>query len=768
MDSPKNEATTDPLNSVAEKKALVANSGSNNNSDARPPADLSKDHDVGEKDVSVSGSGQGEERSEDDKEMMKDEDDNSEGDDVRENDDDESIDDDDDDKMEEEHGPTEASSPAMTDKENESSNDGSNNSSSKDPETAVQQESAPSLQAPYKSNPNSATTTRQRNQRSKEDEQALELRRQERREERQRRKLFQDCISISIPLDYTADLGVAVRHTRQKRILALWQAFPQLRPAKEKEDLKKKEINGDKNEEKEEEEESGKEDTGGETTGDEAKGSGVGKKRALDSIGSNRNNYSSIVDYLESKYVKGVMIDEDDGGDRKYDDDDKGSVYSESSFLDDTDLQRDVAEQVLANSTTTKMELVDDNEFFVNVGNLEVEETELTREQYDPLKDVDPSKLKKKKAASSAKKDGGVRKKPGPKPGTKKPAPTVAKKTPAAATATKKLTSSKPKAPPSPKNKGAASVTTTGSKKKAPSSTSSVGSGPAPKKKAKTSHDGTAAEPNSKSTTSTKAKSAPTTAKKKAEIKKLLKTEADRKSVMEKTYRILVGMIPQEDLPRRKTKEKVALTCPAERKPGDTILFENPHVKGQRLKVKIPKKTKPGDTFRVTVPVPQEDEGDSPPDHNKWTRDFYEVLSEYAYHFDAWIDSVSERHMSQGEEYPGHFEKRKKFDKLTGEFPKELKTPIDKSYLQKILRRARQNKHKRDKTAQRLKQEEEEQQKARAIKKEAPDKPTSSTASAGKTQPESSPKRVVKLPESGASFEERAWQLEPFLARETE
>lgn len=106
------------------------------------------------------------------------------------------------------------------------------------------------------------------------------------------------------------------------------------------------------------------------------------------------------------------------------------------------------------------------------------------------------------------------------------------------------------------------------------------------------------------------------------------KIEAEKKVAMERAYAILVTMIKglsDEELPRRKTKDRVALTCPADKKPGDSILFENPHVSGQRLKVKIPKTTKPGATFKVTVPVPPEKEdttkdGGEATDHNRWSR----------------------------------------------------------------------------------------------------------------------------------------------------
>ena len=91
------------------------------------------------------------------------------------------------------------------------------------------------------------------------------------------------------------------------------------------------------------------------------------------------------MDYLEAKYVRGVMLgDEIDENEAS----DKESVYSEDSWLDDSLLKRDVAEQVLSHETHTKVGVENENEddFFVNVGNLEVEENELLN--YDPTQDA--------------------------------------------------------------------------------------------------------------------------------------------------------------------------------------------------------------------------------------------------------------------------------------------------------------------------------------------------------------------------------------------
>jgi hypothetical protein len=45
--------------------------------------------------------------------------------------------------------------------------------------------------------------------------------------------------------------------------------------------------------------------------------------------------------------------------------------------------------------------------------------------------------------------------------------------------------------------------------------------------------------------------------------------------------------------------------CPKNKKPGDVIEVVNPHQLGQKLKVTIPKGTKPKKQFRVLVPLPE-------------------------------------------------------------------------------------------------------------------------------------------------------------------
>jgi hypothetical protein len=436
------------------------------------------------------------------------------------------------------------------------------------------------------------------------------------------RKLFQDVVSVKIPIGVTANLGEAVQRTRTKRIEELHKFFPALStPEREPVD----QADGLA---------SDVDDGKGEATAvkgeddDDKKGTTKPRKK-LRNV-PQLQDYANVLDYLEAKYAQGVMIDDEDAsgdGDASF----GGSVYSTTSFLDDDDLQRTVAEQVLAHTTTTKVELQDDDEFFVNVGDLEVEETELTHQHYDPLDDTLPRTPVKRK-----------RKKP--------PAPTEEKDSEGESNVAKTAVLSRPDS--------------------------------SPQKKQKT------AEKEEKADTIIKKNDAPASGAPAEESKKL----------SDKMYAAVVQMIkdaPPGMMPRQKTKERVTVTCPLDKGPGDSIMFANPHVPGQRLKVKVPKSAKPGGTFKVTVPVallPTDDDTD----HNKLTREFYDAVDEYARAFDDWCDAEGEYRKEIGDKnFVAHFEKRKKFDSLVEEFPKDLFTPVDKTYLQKILRRARQNRHKR-------------------------------------------------------------------------
>jgi hypothetical protein len=313
-------------------------------------------------------------------------------------------------------------------------------------------------------------------------------------------KIFQDSITVLIPIDVRADLKIAIQKTRQKRIQSIQKRYPSL----------KKEVNKSQEEGNEGLAEDAEDDK------DEPQDQKTKKNRQQKNKPTNgpqRERYGSVMDYLEAKYVRGVMLEDEDEGENIDDaSEGQGSIYSKGSFLDDTDLQRDVAEQVMANTTLTKLELEeDDADFFVNVGNLEVEENDYG-DHYDPLQDKDTQGTKKRKKSQSASPSTQAKK-------VKK------KKTEGGSDSvkSKKSTSS-----------------STSTKKNVPFSVSSKG-----EKEEKGTGD--------------------------QEI-----SAKKQKAKLDGIHKRLVGMIKKMsalDLPRKKTKLKVALTCPANKKPGDDLTF---------------------------------------------------------------------------------------------------------------------------------------------------------------------------------------------------
>ncbi len=323
-------------------------------------------------------------------------------------------------------------------------------------------------------------------------------------------KIFQDAITVLIPLDVTADLKIAIKKTRAKRIASIYKRFPTLKPKKLDEgDASDDPMLDEDDEEKDKEQQQ------------PAK-----KKKKLENV-PQPDQFGSVLDYLEAKYVKGVMLEEDEDNAPILDDDKsegQGSVYSKDSFLDDTDLQRDVAEQVMASTTLTKLELEhEDGDFFVNVGNLEVENNDYG-ENYDPLQDKENKTAKKKK---------------------KKPSATTTNTTPKAAVTPK----SKKKAEPPAKNKEPTSA-------KSKKSTSSA--------------------------TSTKSKKATPEEKALKLAAKKAKQQAD--SLFKKAS-AMIKKLTSENLPKLKTRMKVALVCPKNKGPGDSITFAYVHGYFRRVSV---------------------------------------------------------------------------------------------------------------------------------------------------------------------------------------
>ena len=330
-------------------------------------------------------------------------------------------------------------------------------------------------------------------------------------------KIFQDAITVVIPLDVTADLKIAIKKTRAKRILSIYKKFPSLQK-KTKKTEDKTNLNDDDEPMLDEEDEENAKEKDMKRQPD--------KKKKMEHV-PQPEQFGSVLDYLEAKYVKGVMLEEDDeGGGPELDEksEGQGSVYSRDSFLDDTDLQRDVAEQVMASTTLTKLELEheDGGDFFVNVGTLEVENDDYG-DNYDPLLDKEnktKTTKKRKKSASAAS---------------------------AAATST------------TPASKNKKSKTEQQPQKKHPSSAKSTKS-----KKSTTSMSPTSP-----------IKSKPSDDKKTGD--KAAKLAAKKiKAHSDALFKKAIGMIKKltsEELPRRTTKRKVALKCPKNKKPGDDITF---------------------------------------------------------------------------------------------------------------------------------------------------------------------------------------------------
>ncbi|KAG7358479.1 hypothetical protein IV203_015068 [Nitzschia inconspicua] len=517
-------------------------------------------------------------------------------------------------------------------------------------------------------------------------------------------KIFQDAVTVLIPLDVTADLKVALQKTRAKRIQSIYNRFPALQKFATKKNPKDDIIDSDDPMMGDDEEEHDKE---------KKKAVVTSKKKKLEHI-PQPEQFGSVLDYLEAKYVKGVMIDDNDDDGQNLDDNSEGqgSVYSKDSFLDDTDLQRDVAEQVMASTTLTKVELEqEDGDFFVNVGNLELENDDYG-ENYDPLQDKENTKASKKKKRKSIASTATS----GP-PNTNSATPPAKKKK----TTTTTTSTSKPEEPTSVKSKmSTSSVTSTKSKK----STGSV------------KNDNK--DPSERS-----------------ELQKAVKRTKARLDSQYKKGAAMVKKLTDEELPKRKTKLKVALTCPPNKKPGDDITFSNPHNPGQRLRVKVPKDCLPGSSFKVTVPVkaPPEEEGK---DFNRFPREFQDFFDDYARAYDDWLEA---KH-ALDPEFNVWKERQHKFDKFAKEFPSNLVTPVDSTYLKSALRRFRQNKAKRDKTKAASAAKLKDVKDVKEIKKSPGE--TKKKDNTEEETPPSSKTITIHIPGLGKEFPSKVWTEKDF------
>ena len=420
-----------------------------------------------------------------------------------------------------------------------------------------------------------------------------------------------------------------------------------------------------------------------------------------------RSQYNSMLDYLEAKYVRGVMVEDDavvpeegedntdtynssqvivtnngeenmNSNDAEQDDD--RSCYSDESgadnFLDDSALRASVYQQVVASKTMTKMEAVaaekraakkavdgssidndndddeiDDDGFFVNVGTLEMEEGTETwfGNAEDDYEEDRQNRLKQK---------------------SKK----------------------------------------TKTKKTAASSSASVGTAV------------------SKSTTTGKAKAKASTTTTKVvvsevkpailseEAKALKKRSEDCRADVIHLHELVeaaIRAIPESNLPRKMkagAMAKVSVMIPEDKKPGDSIMFDNPRHAGQMFKVVVPADGKPGGTFVVNVPKSETDgsaadddeDGDgnsSSPRPNQLTKEVRDALDIYSKGFDEWIVAESNyRHAVPGlASIKPNLERMKKYEDTIKFFPSDLVTPIDAKLLREKVKQNRQNRQKRNK-----------------------------------------------------------------------
>jgi len=436
-----------------------------------------------------------------------------------------------------------------------------------------------------------------------------------------------DTILVTIPIGVTADLGIAMRRCRDKRLRKMKDLYPYLFE------------NGSQG-----------------SSADEDKSPKKKQKRKYGSeLVPQREEYGHMLDYLEAKYVQGVMVPEVDA--KKVDDPKSvsdsssggaGSCYSDASgFVDDSLLRNEVAEQVLASSSygatkieeETKKEKGKEDSFFVNVGDLEM------AEGYDE-KDVDidfnevqrsKKKLKMRNKKKLIKTEGQV-----------------AKKKIKVATTTE-----------------APSVSSMSSTNIKPSKTKNIG------------------------------EKIQFHVNKKVQI--LNQRSGELKQIQLKMYKIVkkkIHQMPADYLPRKQEKNemiKVSITIPQNKSAGDDITFSNPRVPGQKLRVKVPESGIPGGKFVVSLPAPESRQPTL--SANNFTKEAKEALDDYSRAYDEWIEAKARWREYQPKlgPYKPNNERLKKFDHLIQELPSDLATPIDAAFLRKVVRRARQNSSKRRK-----------------------------------------------------------------------
>lgn len=595
-----------------------------------------------------------------------------------------------------------------------------------------------------------------------------------------------DTVTVLIPLHVTADLGVALRRSRTKRTRKLHELYPELAPDATGggrraygKDAKQAEVDGDDSGDDDEDlEEVAAEKTGGSAkkgkSGAEGDDSSRGDLSPAPSAGGGpgvmrREDYGSVLDYLEAKYVRGVQIgglevlDEDGGGaspsgdgkakggrgstSPKYaaeadDYSGEGSVYSDEcsddGFLDDSMLRHEVVEQVMATGKyggRTKVEEearkerrgsgkdddgsggsdaedtagggeeFNDDAFFVNVGDIELAEGE----DHDDLNQpIDWNAIAKESKGGGKAKKGRKRKKKadaadGAGGGGKK----SKKDTTLKGKGKEGDKSAKKKKKPKSKDGADDATTASGTSKK---STASKASSSKKKKtdKAKSPKKVASPVPVVASVAASSAGSAAVSSSDddddggstelSSQAIQLANEAAKLKAASDKLHRACIREVKkctEDDLPKKQPPQKMArasIPVPPDKGPGDPVMFVNPHIPTQKMRVSVPDKwdrDKSGGSITVSVPtvIIRKEKKD-----NKLPESLRDVLTDYSQAYDDYLnteasyrDACPESMYKTGSFKP-NTERQTMFDKIIKAFPKDLETPIDLGYLRKIVR----------------------------------------------------------------------------------
>ena len=155
-----------------------------------------------------------------------------------------------------------------------------------------------------------------------------------------------------------------------------------------------------------------------------------------------------------------------------------------------------------------------------------------------------------------------------------------------------------------------------------------------------------------------------------------------------------------------------------------------------------------GGTFKVSVPVKPPDDAK---DGNKFPRNLQEVLDVFGKAYDEWCTAQSKIDSS----FQTFKEKQGKFDRLAKVFPTNLITKVDATYIKQVVRRARQNKYKRTKTAAaKTEKETVKEEPDKEVEDEQVEEEEQVESEEEKEEPVAPPKkyRTVNIPTKGSTF----------------